>query len=184
MIDSIVRTADASHQHFLRFAYAKADADSTDPSTRVGAVLVRETSRGVYYVSHGVNQLRRDVEGTFNLSFPELRNISLDREFKINGTDHAERVSIEHARALGAETEGLHMYMPWLPCESCAKELVGAGIERLVGHEQLVVRTPDRWQSYLEEGLDILEAGGVEVLLYNGIIGGVSHLFNGEVWLP
>ena len=43
---------------------------------------------------------------------------------------------------------------------------------------------PERWRSSVEAGNDILFEGGVELALYDGPIGGVDHLFDGQVWQP
>jgi hypothetical protein len=44
--------------------------------------------------------------------------------------------------------------------------------------------SPDRWKQAIADGLEILDAGDVVYYLWDGSIGQVSNLFNGEVWNP
>jgi len=76
------------------------------------------------------------------------------------------------------------MYMPWVPCTDCAKAIIDSGIQYLVGHKQMIMKTPERWRDSTKYALGLLRQCGVGLYMYDGKIGGVQSLFNGEVWEP
>ena len=76
------------------------------------------------------------------------------------------------------------MYMPWVPCTPCALAIIGGGIKTLVGHKELIMKTPERWWESTGQAIGLLKTCGVEFYMYEGKIGGVTHRFNGEEWEP
>ena len=107
-----------------------------------------------------------------------------ERPFKYWVTEHAERDVILTAAKHGLSTEGMWMAANWVACPDCARAIVLAGITRVFTHKQCQDRTPERWDEMVSAGLDILRWGGVEVVLFDGKIGGVDNLNNGEIWYP
>lgn len=121
---------------------------SKDPSTKVGAVIVRP-DRTV--ASVGYNGFARGVKDTEERLFT--------RDLKYAMVVHAEANAIVNAR------EPLHGYCiyvwPFPPCSSCASLIVQAGIARVVAptptEEQL-----ERWGDSMAIADTILSEGGLE----------------------
>jgi dCMP deaminase len=94
---------------------------SRDPSTRVGAVIVKDRA----IISTGYNGFPRGV----NDNVPER----YDRPEKYWWTVHAEENSIFNAGRSGISTAGATMYVvPLHPCVDCAKAIVQSGIREVV----------------------------------------------------
>lgn len=92
---------------------------SKDPSTKCGAVIVRD-DRSV--ASLGYNGFPRGVDDR-----PERLN---DRPEKLGLTVHAEMNAILHLRE---RADGMTLYTwPFLTCDRCAVHVVQAGIRRVV----------------------------------------------------
>jgi dCMP deaminase len=158
----------------MRRAYQLADDQSTDTSTKVGALLIDPVDGVV--LTAGVNAFT-------NLDMAnDPRNYERPRKYKV--TEHAERASIYSAAKCGIRTEGLTMVCPWACCSDCARAIVLAGIPLVVAHQQAYDKTPDRWREEVDVGIEILTGGGVEYRLLDAEIGDVENLFNGEVWYP
>ncbi len=157
---------------FLRFAYQLATAHSDDPDTKTGAVLV---SNGKI-IGMGVNCFPWGVNIT-----PER----LERPTKYAFMEHAERNAIYDACQRGEKTKGSTMYCPWITCADCARAIIQAGIATVVGHKQFCDRAnSDRWKVSITYGFDMLREAGIDVRFYDGPIGEVTSLFDGEVWNP
>jgi hypothetical protein len=76
------------------------------------------------------------------------------------------------------------MVCPWACCGDCARAISIAGITQVVAHKQAHGMSPERWQQPIEEGKEILAAKGIPYILWDGEVGGVENLFNGEIWCP
>jgi dCMP deaminase len=162
------------YQELMREAYQLSHDESTDTSTKNGALLVDPVDRHV--VLGGVNAFTNSDMAS------EARNYERPRKYQV--TEHAERAVIYKAAKRGVCTEGLIMVCPWACCSDCARGIVLAGIKLVVAHKQAFAMTPARWQEEIDVGLEILEGGGVTYHLLDSEIGGVENLFNGEVWYP
>lgn len=162
------------HKFLLGDAYRYASKYSEDTVTKTGAVIVTPDLENL--IAYGANHFPEGLRPT-----PEQ---VLDRDWKYKHIVHAELAAIFSAARSGSSTEGAVMYMPWVPCTPCATAIVDAGIKKLVGHKELIMKTPTRWQESTNYALSLLEKCGVESLMYDGEIGGVEHLFNGELWKP
>lgn len=105
-------------EYFLRIA-AVAASKSKDPSTQVGAVIVRPDNT---QVSAGYNGFPRGVADT-----PERLN---DRNIKYSLVIHAEMNAILTARE---SLNGCTLYtVPFMPCDRCFVHVIQAGIKRVV----------------------------------------------------
>lgn len=121
---------------------------SKDPSTKVGAVIVRPEDRTV--AATGFNGFSRGVADT------EER--LADRGMKLMLTIHAEENAIANAHGRVA---GMTVYVTHHPCERCASRIVQAGIARVV-----CMTTPDflsRWAESCDNAKVILAEGGVRL---------------------
>ncbi len=157
----------------LREAYRLAFDQSTDTSTKNGAILVDSDG---YILVGSVNAFTNP--GMAN----DPRNRERPRKYKV--TEHAERAAIYKAARAGISTSGLTMVCPWACCSDCARGIILAGIPLVVAHQRAFDMTPERWREEVDIGIEILRGSGVEYVLYSGEIGEVENLFNGEVWRP
>lgn len=167
-----------SESDFLRRAYIYARI-SPDKSTQCGAILVPDGDR-VLQSTFGVNHFPLGVKCT-----PELL---ADRDKKIFRIQHAERDCITKAASRGISTFGATIYCPWFACNYCAQDIICAGIKRMVGHQSIMDKTPDRWRASIEEADEMLdEAGVIRDYLEGDLFDGdptYAVLFNGELWIP
>lgn len=108
---------------FMRQMYLVA-ARSKDPSTHIGAVLVKDGD----VISSGWNGFGRKV-----LDTPERWN---DKETKYKFVCHAEFNAIMNAARKGISTIGTILYTNGVPCNECAKAVVQAGVIEIVVHRQ------------------------------------------------
>lgn len=91
---------------------------SKDPSTQVGAVIVRPNNT---VVSHGFNGLPRGVR--------DLSSRLYDRPLKHQMIVHAELNAIINA---GESVEGCSLFIyPFQPCSQCAGSIIQSGIKTI-----------------------------------------------------
>jgi dCMP deaminase len=162
------------HRDFLREAYKFAAENSPDPSTKTGAVIVRVSNAEI--LAYGTNHLPRGVTAT--------KEQLADRKWKYEHIIHAETSAIFDAARNGKQTLRRTMYMPWVPCTPCAYAIIDAGLNELVGHKAMIMKTPERWQDSTDYALKLLNDAGVRLRMYDGEIGDVEGLFNGILWKP
>jgi dCMP deaminase len=147
---------------FLRFACETAARWSDDSTTKTAAVIYSPIAeKSVYGVNH----------------FPP----GCDRNQLLKGLyiEHAERAAIYTAAKEGVATRGATMYAPWFACPDCARAIISAGIETVVGLCELRRLTPPRWQSALEIGDGMLMKAGVN-LRWVACKLGVELMFDGK----
>jgi dCMP deaminase len=164
---------------WLRTAYENARDFSDDPSTHNGAVLVPDGNIS-NLPCFGANHFPQGVEVT-----PERL---ADRDTKLLFMEHAERDAIFTAAIRGISTLNATLYVPWFSCAPCARAIVSAGIARVVGHKQMMDKTPERWVASIKAGDVILDEACVQRIYYDGPIFNATEnfqvLFNGEFWTP
>jgi len=160
-------------KNLLREAYRLAAEKSTDHSTKVGAII--SDWEGSIVIS-GVNAFTNAQQTQ------KKENHERPRKYKV--TEHAERAAIYKAARAGFSTEGHVLICPWASCPDCARAVVLAGITLVVGHKQALERTPERWKEDIAIGMEIMKGSDVSYILYDGEIGGIENLFDGEIWLP
>ncbi len=120
---------------------------SKDPSTKVGAVAVRNRT----VIAQGYNGFPRGIKDDDRLK---------DREKKYKLIVHAEMNTIFNAAENGVSLKGSTMYVFGLPvCNDCAKGLIQAGISRIVTPEQDI---PKNWQKSIEHSADMFDEAGIE----------------------
>jgi dCMP deaminase len=121
-------------------------AMSYDPSTKVGAVIVRPDKT---IAATGFNGFPRGCE--------DHADLYQDRDLKLSRVIHAEMNAILHAR------EPLHGYTlyvwPFPPCDRCMAHIIQAGITRVVS-VPLPEDATARWNDSMRRAADLaLEAG-------------------------
>lgn len=124
---------------------------SRDPSTKVGAVLMRPDKT---IASVGYNGLPRGIADDERLH---------DREWKYANVVHAEINALVHAREpVGGYT--LFVY-PFHPCSNCAAAIIQAGVTRIVTLEP-APEQKDRWGASFLYATNALREAGVSVVVY------------------
>jgi len=98
--------------------------------------------------------------------------------------EHAERNAIYLAARNGQFTRGAIMYAPWAPCDNCARAIIQAGIQELVGHQQIMDKTPDRWKESIDLAQGMLNEAGVKYRLIDEFLDAPEVLFDGKLWKP
>jgi len=117
---------------------------SKDPSTKVGAVIVRPNRT---IASVGYNGFPRGVNDDERLN---------DRPYKYAMTVHAEANAILSANE---RLDGCTLYVtPLSPCSSCASILIQSGIKRIVAY---MPHQPEHWADSFAIARTMLDEAGV-----------------------
>jgi dCMP deaminase len=136
---------------FIRLAEFWA-GESKDPSTKVGAVIVRPDNT---VAAEGYNGFPRDMEDYT----PWLEN----REEKLARTIHAEMNAILIARE---QLHGYHLYTWPLPvCDRCIVHIAQKGITRIVSKVAVPPETYARWEKSCARAKEIADSCGVEYII-------------------
>ena len=123
---------------------------SKDPSTQVGAVLVRPDNS---VASIGYNGFPRGIEDS-----EERLN---DRETKYSYIVHAEMNAVLNAHD-SVRGDTLFLW-PLLCCDRCAPHMIQAGIRRVVA-PTCPPEKAARWEPILEKSRERFAEAGVEIL--------------------
>jgi dCMP deaminase len=152
-------------EFFMRHAYLAA-SKSKDPSTQIGAILVKN---GIV-VSSGYNGFPRKV-----LDLPERY---ADKPTKYAMVVHGESNAILGAARNGITTDGTVMYTQGTPCSDCAKNVIQAGVKEIVVHKQWGAMT--NWVTSQALGTKMLQEAGVVVRELDLILG-IECLVSGKL---
>jgi dCMP deaminase len=153
-------------EYYMRHQYL-ASEKSKDPSTKIGAVLVR----GDNIVSIGYNGFPRGI----NDSNERLAN----REEKYFYVVHAEANAILNAARNGIATKGSILYTSGMPCNECAKAIIQAGIDTVYIHSQYPSLSHGKWSKSVSKAQEMFEEAGVFVADFNKVLN-IDCLINGE----
>ena len=157
----------------LQMAYGAAQR-SPDPSTQNGAILVRADDLAVFAIEYN-----RPPNGV------PMSPERWERPLKYKWVEHAERNALFALARSGAySTQGLTMVCPWAACTDCARAIIQCGIRALVTHRQAHDRSPDFWKSEIDIAFAMFQEAGVEVIMYDGVVGASSILHSGKLWNP
>lgn len=162
------------YRQYLKQAYAYAWKHSADPVTKTGALLVSANLEEI--LAFGANHFTKGV-------IPSKEQAE-DKKWKYEHIIHAEPAAIYSAARTGNATESAVMFMPWVPCTPCAKSIIDSGIKSLIGHKEMIMKTPERWWESTDYAIHLLKKAGVDFFMYSGEIGEVQSLFDGAVWKP
>lgn len=126
---------------------------SKDPSTGVGAVIVRPNNK---VASQGYNG--------FPSKIPDNQEWLNDRDTKYRVTIHAELNAILSSNE---DLDGYTIYVyPFSPCEQCALSIIQKGITRVV-----TLKAPEdkliRWKESFEFAKKLFEMAEVEFVEYD-----------------
>lgn len=159
-------------REYLAEAYKFAKENSTDLSTQNGAILV--DSSGIP-VAWGANRFPKGVIETTE---------RLERPAKYMYVVHAEHSAILNAGRNGIKTDGLTMYGTWVACNECAKSIIDAGIIKVVGHKKTMEASPAHWKDPIKIATEMFKEAGIQFEMFDGDIGGIELLFNGQLFRP
>ena len=140
-------------QWYIAMAQHVATA-SRDPSTKVGAVLVRPDKT---VASVGYNGFPRGMS--------DDPSLYADREVKYSRIVHAEMNAILNAHG---PVEGFTLYTSALPpCDRCAVFVVQAGISRVVYEQMTDPELAERWADSLSKTHSIFSEAGIPCLPFH-----------------
>lgn len=148
---------------------------STDPRTQNGAYLLNEID-GVYRGSIGHNFGVRGVAVDWD-----------DPEHKANYVHHAEESAIHGAAVHGIRTWGATLYSPWAACLRCARTIVGAKIQRVVAHRDLMrfaAAENPAWSTSIAAAFEVFANTGTECAFVDGPVNARPILHAGFSWNP
>lgn len=180
-LPNVKLTQDPKARERLQRCYEVAKANSQDPHTQNGALLVCNDS---IYISdirtwEGTNRL---PEGVTNL--PER----WDRAVKLFYVEHAERNALfDYWQDKPVDYVPQVLYCPWYACADCARAIIAAKVPKIVGHKQMFDKTTDRWKDSIKRAFDMFDESGIICEVYDGKIdetNKLTNLFSGEVWNP
>lgn len=161
-----MRLTDDRIHRLLRQCYLNAQ-HSDDTKTQNGSVLVVDSV---------------EVAGWNHFAVPQKSYP--DDKTKARVMIHAERDCLFRAARIGVRTGGSTMLCVWAPCCQCAQAILSCGVKTLVTHKSMMDRTYEKYQEEVAFGLKMLTDSGVEHINWDGQIGSVTNLMNGEVWNP
>ena len=122
---------------------------SKDPSTKIGAVIVRSMNE---VVSMGYNGFAKGMN--------DIADLYDNRKEKYSRVVHGEVNALLLARQ---PVTGCTLYTtPFLPCERCTVQVIQAGIRRVVSH----ICIDPRWAESLAKARGYFEEADVEVMEY------------------
>ncbi|MHC4453427.1 MAG: deaminase [Planctomycetota bacterium] len=155
---------------FLKDAYLHAQERSPDPSTKNGAILMDKDGK---IIAYGVNKFPNGIA--------ETESRLTNKETKYRLVVHAENGAIFNAAKHGRKTKGSTLYCPFYSCSECVKAIIQGGVERVVGHAQLMALAVKHttWVKSIVNAWEIMHEAGVQCDLYDGIVG-VTTRFNGQ----
>jgi len=139
-----------SHQFWIRMAKHYAEEGSKDPSTKVGAVLVRPDRTPASWGVNGFPMGIADTEDRLNT-----------RELKYELTVHAESNCLLFARE---QVAGYTMYTTFAPCVRCAVNIIQAKLARVV----FPASENPRWKVDQDKSIALFYEAGIEVVVLDG----------------
>lgn len=152
--------------YFFNTAFA-ASRMSKDPSTKVGAVLVKD---------------RQTIAMSYNgfpSGFPDDPDLLNDREQKLKLTEHAERNALNQVARYGGNVAGSTIYVTHCPCMDCAKGLINSGIKEV--KYLSYPKFEQRWN--FSETKKVFDACGVKVVPFSpeDMIVSIKDKFNIDI---
>jgi len=138
-------------EYFMRMAYL-ASNKSKDPSTKIGAVVVKDRQ----VLATGYNGICRGVRDDIGSRYEPPK--------KYLYFEHGQRNCCYAAARKGISLEGATMYTMAYPCADCARAIIQSGITELVLHAQwedkAVTAFKDGWgESQKVSDIMFFEAG-------------------------
>ena len=169
-------------QYFISISYLVA-MKSKDPSTKVGCVIVGPD----YEIrATGYNGFPRGIEDRVE----RYEN----KSYKYMNINHAEENAILNAVRVGTALKGCTLYTQWLPCSSCAKFIIQAGISEVIYHEYFPgnrvgtakvgdgSNSSERWQNSMELSRELMGEASINVRSFAGSVLKLNGTYNGDTF--
>ena len=121
---------------------------------QVGAVIVKDNS----IISTGYNGAPKGVLDCFenNECMRNTKNIPSGKNYEICMSLHAENNAITQCASNGVSCKGGTIYITHSPCSMCLKQIINAGIKRIVSLEKYPDELSDR----------LIKMANIEVVLF------------------
>ncbi len=133
-------------EHFLGLADQIAEM-GTCPRLRVGAVIAKDKIQ----ISAGFNGAPRGIEHC-----DDVGCYMVDGHCK--RANHSESNAIINAAFIGVSTAGATLYTRYLPCDDCAKDILNAGIVKVVYREVYKnVDQPFTLELFQKAGIELVQ---------------------------
>ena len=143
---------------------------SKDPSTKIGAVLVRDK----HIISSGYNGFPTGVS--------DKKDRYANRELKYEFVVHAEDNAILSAARFGISTLGTTLYTQWTPCCECSKSIIQGGIKEIAVHKQWGEMRYSRWAESCKISKIMLKEAGIHIRILDVKLG-IDGYKNGKCYL-
>ena len=141
---------------FMKQVYLAAEK-SKDPSTKIGAVLVRDN----HIISSGYNGFPRKVR--------DKKGRYLKREIKYEFVVHAEDNAVLAAARFGISTLDTTLYTQGIPCCECAKSVIQGGIKEIVVHKQWSMGH-SRWKESCKISSIMFREAGIPIRYLDAVL--------------
>ena len=158
-------------EYFLRHVYL-ASWKSKDPRTKIGAVLVKDKA----LISEGYNGFPRRV--------CDNQDRYLNRELKYKLVVHGEANAILDCVRRGISTVGAFLYTQGSPCHECCKQIIQAGISKIIIHKQWpnLFGVSD-WEESIKIGKLMLYEAGIKVRTFDKTLNVTGMLDGREIYV-
>jgi dCMP deaminase len=141
-------SADTSWDRYFISVAALVSTRSKDPSSQVGAVLVKDNT----IITTGYNGFPRGCDDTNQERYK--------RPLKYSWMVHAEENALLNAGRQGVSTQGTTLYVtPFRPCYKCARAIVQCGVRKVVCQN---IHTDEAWEKEFLVSREMFAETGIE----------------------
>lgn len=162
-------------EYFMTVAYITAQR-SPDKHTKLGCVIASPDNN---LIAVGYNGIPR------GMNHPLDDSPMWERPLKYSIMAHAEENAIINSGRNGSNIVGAKLYVPWLPCNTCARLIISSGIKTVIVHgpgQDAYEQVNGGKHTYTEQHkitMDMFESASVQVIVletqlnidayYNGV---------------
>jgi dCMP deaminase len=125
---------------------------SKDPSTKVGALFISNTSHRV--LTMGYNGMPRGFDETIDERWK--------RPEKYMYVEHAERNAIYNACRNGVQLEDSTAFVTLFPCTDCIRAMIQSGVKMIVSLE-ITDDVSEQWRENFKYSMEIAKECGIVV---------------------
>jgi dCMP deaminase len=152
---------------FMREVY-HVSTKSKDPSTKVGAVLIRDN----HTISSGYNG--------FPIGVDDNENRYSNRSIKYFFAVHAEDNCFLTAARFGISTINTILYTTGIPCNECAKSIIQGGVKEVVIHKQWPEMTHSKWIESTDFTKVMFRESGISIRVFDKVLG-ITSILDGKI---
>lgn len=142
--------------YFMTMVYLVASR-SKDKNTHVGAVVVGPD---------------KEIRSTGYNSFPrgiiDWKDERQERPEKYYWMAHAEINAITNAALIGVSLKDCTLYTNGIPCATCGRAIINAGIQRVVVDSRWKFYEKEKWKEEAERTLQMFKEADVSVRYWSG----------------